>query len=117
MRSTIHHEGSVGLDALTVEGGSRNAPLAAGHFTIAGDEPLPQQNLHAPLGPLLDEVLRLVDENLVDKLGLVDKNDVGEAQAVMCHSPVGLCQVLEERDRIGRFEETAQEIKRQIQLQ
>src|ERR1700733_11038566 len=107
MRSTIHHEGSVGLDALTVEGGSRNAPLAAVHFPIAGDEPLPQQNLHAPLGSLLDEVLRLLDEDLVDKFGLVNKDDVGEAETVMGHAPIGFCQMLEERDRIAGLEEAA----------
>jgi hypothetical protein len=86
-------------------------------LAIAGDEPFAQQNLHAPLGSLLDEVLRLVDEDLVDKCGLVDKDNVGEAQTVMGHAPVGLCQVLEERDRIAGFEEAAQQIKRQVHLQ
>ncbi len=107
----------VGLDALAVEGGSSDAPLAPVYLPIAGDQPLAQQNFHAPLRPLLDEVLRLVDEDLVDKFGFVDKDNVGEAQAVMGHAPIGFHQMLEERDRIGRLEEAAQQIKRQIQLQ
>ncbi len=117
VRRAVHHDGAVGLDALAVKGGSGDAPLTAMDLAIAGDEPFAQQNLHAPLGPLLDEVLRLVDEDLVDKCGLVDKDNVGEAQTVVGHAPVGFGQVLEERDRITRFEEAAQQIKRQIHLQ
>ena len=117
MGSAIDHDGAIGLNALAVEGGGGDAPLAAVHLTIAGDEPLAQQDLHAPLGPLLDEVLRLVDQDLVDKIRLVDENDVREPQTVVGHAAIGLGQMLEERDRIPWFEEAAQQIKGQIQLQ
>ncbi len=115
--SAIDHDGAVSLNALAVKGRSSNAPLAPVHFTIAGDEPLAQQNLHPPLGPLLDEVLRLVDQDLVDKIRLVDKNDVREPQAVVGHPPIGLGEMLKQRDRIPRLEEAAQQIERQIELQ
>ena len=111
VRRAIHHDGAVGLNALAVEGGSGNAPLPPVHLAIAGDEPFAQQNLHPPLGALLDEVLRLVDEDLVDEFRLVDENDVREAQTVMGHAPVGLCQMLEEHDRIAGLEEAPQQIE------
>src|SRR5450631_2946756 len=94
MGRAINHHGAVGLNALAVEGGSHDAPLALMYLTVAGDEPLAEQDLHAPLGSLLDEVLRLVDENLVDKFGLIDEDDVREAQPVVGHVPKSLCQML-----------------------
>ena len=74
-RRAIHHHRAIGLNALAMKGGRGDAPLTAVDLTIAGDQPLTEQDLHSPLGSLLDEVLRLVDEHLVDECGLVDEDD------------------------------------------
>src|SRR5579862_7805812 len=96
---------------------SRNAPLPPMRLSVAGDQPLAQQNLHPLLRALLDKALRLHDENLANELRLIHQHNIAPPHAIMRHLPVCLRQVLKEKNGIADTKETSRQIQRQIQLQ
>ena len=58
--------GSVGCDALAMEGRCDDAALAHVVWVVRGDEAFAEKNLHAADGALFDEGGGLVDEDLAD---------------------------------------------------
>ena len=114
-RGPFGHDIGIGGDALPVKGGRGDAPLAHVEGALAGDEAFAEQDLHAALRALLDHLLRMVDENLADEVGMIDEDDVLPAQLVVCDAAVGGGEVLEEKDGVGWLEEAASQIEEQVQ--
>ncbi len=73
-RRAIHHHGSVSLYALAMKCRGGDASLPFVNLTIAGNQAIAEQDLHPPLCPLLDEVLRLIDQDFANELWLVQKD-------------------------------------------
>ncbi len=96
---------------------SRNTPLPFVALAVAGNQPFAKQNLHALLRALLDEVLRLLDENLANEVGLIHEDDVAGSHAIMCHPAVRRGQVLKEKDWIADAKESPREVKWKVEFQ
>ncbi len=109
-----HHVGVSG-DALAMKGGRSDAALAHVEGAFAGDEAFAEQDLHAPLRALLDHLLRMVDQNLADEVGVIDEDDVLPPKLVVCDAAVGGGEMLEEQDGVGWLEEAASQIEQQVQ--
>ena len=75
--------GGVCLDALAMEGWRGDAAMALVGFAVGGDEAFAEQDLHALLGALFDEELRLVDEDFADVAGVVEQDDVLPEKAIV----------------------------------
>src|SRR5271165_2579373 len=113
---TLHHDRAVSLDALPMKSRCGNAPLPLVAFAIAGNQPFAQQNLHALLRALLDEVLRLHDEDLADELRLTHEDNVARPHAIVRHPAVRRSEVLKKQDRIAYAKESPREIEGQVEL-
>ena len=114
-RGALGHDIGIGGDALAMEGRRGDAPLAHVEGALAGDEAFAEQDLHAALGALLDHLLRMVDQDFADEVGMVDEDDVLPAQLVVRDAAVGGGEVFEEQDGVRRLEEAAAEIEEQIE--
>ena len=88
----------VACDALAVEGGGDDAALLLVDGVVGGDEAFAEQDLHALEGALADEASGLGDEDLVDPVGVVHKNNGGAHEAVVGDRAEGVVEVLEEWD-------------------
>ena len=106
----------VALDALAMEGRCGDAACALMGFSVGGDQPFAEQNLHALLRAVFAEGSGLVDEDFADVGGIIEQDHVVEENAVVCGAAES-AQVLEEQDGIARLEEFAEEIKRQVHPQ
>src|ERR1700741_3248062 len=98
---------AVGSDALAMECRGSDAPLPHVEGAFAGDETFAEQNFHAPLGALLDNLLGVVDQHFADEVGVIDEDDVLPAQFIVRDAAVSGSEVFEEKDGVRRLEETA----------
>ena len=103
--------GGVAGDALAMEGGRGDAALAHVDGVVGGDETFPQQNLQADYGALANEGGGLVDEDLVDEVGVVDEDDGGAEEAVVGDAAEDLMEVLEEGDGLAEVDPFAAEVE------
>ena len=63
-------------DPLAVKRGLGQFALTAPEFTFAGQQPLAQRPLRLPQPIVLDELAILVDQNLLDQVGMVGEHDM-----------------------------------------
>ncbi len=103
--------GGVAGDALAVEGRSGDAALAHVDGVVGGDEAFAEEDLEADDGALADEGWGLVDEDLVDEVGVVDEDDGGAEEAVVGDAAEDLVEVLEEGDRLAEVDPLAAEVE------
>ena len=111
------HHPAIGLNALAVERRSDNAPLPLVHLAIARDETFTQENFHAALRALFDEVLRLVDQDFADELRFGGENNMCAPKPVVRGRTVSFGEVLKQRDGVPRLEKAIWKIERQVQLE
>ena len=81
-------------------------PLCTMHAAFAGDHSFTQQELRALYGPLLDEVVVLVDQDLADVIGIVEEDDILAANAVMRNIAIVVHESVKKRDRLDRVQLT-----------
>ena len=81
--AVLYHHLAVSGDALPVEGGLGEPPLASPEGALAGQEPVAQKTEAYALAPALDEVAVVPDEYILDVVRVVQEVDgyVDEAQA------------------------------------
>ena len=84
---------------------------------VGGDEAFAEEDLHALEGALADEAARLVDEDLVDPVGVVDEDDGGAEEAVVRDAPEDGVEVFEERDGLAEVDPAAAKVEGQRALQ
>src|SRR5664279_1818428 len=111
----VHHDRPVSLDSLAMKCRSSNAALSLVDLTIAGDQAVAQQDLHASLSTLLDEVLRLIDQDFSNELRLVNKDDVVVAKTVVGNASVGGHKMFEEADGIAGTKEAPSNVIRETE--
>ena len=71
----LDHEPGVGGDPLAVERRLGELALAPPELSLAGQEPLAQRPLRLPQPIVLDELAILVDQHLLDQVGMVGEHD------------------------------------------
>ena len=77
----IDHEPAVRSDPLAVKRRLGQLALAAPELAFAGQEPLPERPLRLPQPIVLDELPILVDQHLLDQVGMVDEHDSPGAES------------------------------------
>ncbi len=76
------HDVGVGLDALAVEGRSRNPTLPHVEWPVAGDEALAEQDLHPALRALFYKGAPFGHQHFLDLFRLTKEQDFGAEDAI-----------------------------------
>ena len=76
----VDHDVGVRGDPVAVEGRLRQLPLSAPEVPLAGQQAVSQRPLGIPKAVVLDELPVLIDEHLLDQVGMVDEPDRARAE-------------------------------------
>ncbi len=105
----LYHAGGVGLDAVAMERGLREAPLAAPEVAFAREEAVPEDGAQRLMeeGVLLPEPVAR-DEHVLDEIGMAQERDLerpdGDANDVavaLARRPEKTERIAHERERVA----------------
>ena len=85
-------------------------------FSVRGDHPLAEQDLHPLLGPVLAEEGSLIDKHFRDIGRVIQQDNVMQQDAVVRCAPIA-SQVFKEKNGVRRIKETMKPVERQIKAQ